>query len=180
MKLIVGLGNPGKQYENTRHNVGFLVLDAIAAKEGFSGAESKFDGELRKGQLFNESCLFLKPLTYMNLSGRSVAPCMRFFKIDPKDVVVVHDEVDLEPGKVRARAGGGAGGHNGIRSMIAECGSADFHRIKVGVGKPVPGDVSAHVLGRMTKDELDQLDQVIINEVLTRLRSIFLQNKSES
>jgi PTH1 family peptidyl-tRNA hydrolase len=178
LKLLVGLGNPDRQYALTRHNVGFVMVDLIAQANGFSGATQGFDGEYRRGKLFGEDCYILKPMTYMNLSGRSVGAFMRYFKIEPSDLIVIYDDVDLEPGKVKARTGGGHGGHNGVRNILDELGVADFHRIKVGIGKPVPGDVKNWVLGRMTQDELDHLRDVVVNEVLLRIRSIFLQTKA--
>ncbi len=177
MKLLVGLGNPGKAYESTRHNVGFILCDRIADDHGFGSVEKIFDGELRKGSLFGERFMVFKPQTYMNLSGRAVAPLMRYFKLEPQDSIVVFDDVDLEPGKVKARTGGGHGGHNGVRSLIAELGTDQFHRVKVGIGKPVPGDVAQWVLGKMSKDELEHLDQHAITDVLDRVRSILLQGK---
>ena len=136
MKLIVGLGNPGPKYEITRHNAGFLVLDEVAKRFDVGWSGQRFQGELAKGNIHGETCVLLKPMTFMNLSGRSVAQALRFFKIDESDLIVLHDDIDVPSGKVKARTGGGHGGHNGIRSIIAETGLKDFFRIKLGVGRP--------------------------------------------
>jgi PTH1 family peptidyl-tRNA hydrolase len=138
--LVTGLGNPGREYERTRHNVGWLVLDELARRHGgswrskFSGslAEVRLDGGLRLG--------LLKPETYMNESGRSVGAAARFFKVEPEGLLVVHDDVDLEPGRLQARAGGGLAGHNGLRSLAQHLGSQDFERLRIGVGRPGRGD----------------------------------------
>lgn len=178
MKLIVGLGNPGPKYETTRHNAGFIVLDLIAEKAGivWESAQTKFGGEIGKGTVLGQSCILLKPMTYMNRSGRSVGEVLRFFKIDAADIVVLHDEIDVPSGKVRAREGGGAGGHNGIRSIASETGLSDFHRIKLGVGKPGPDnpmDVADWVLGPMTDAELLALQKEMLDETMIRLKGIF-------
>jgi len=140
-KLIAGLGNPGPRYANTRHNVGWMLLDAFARKHGVAVDQRGFEGlygELRWGP-DAEKVLLLKPLTYMNLSGRSVAQAARFFRIDPADVLVLHDDLDLEVGRLRLRARGSSGGHNGIKSIIAELGTEAFPRLKIGIGRPAPG-----------------------------------------
>ena len=177
MKMIVGLGNPEPKYELTRHNAGFLMVDLLADRAGAAlTVDKKFQGETGRGHLLGESILFLKPHTYMNLSGRSVLACWNFYKIDPEDVVVIHDDIDVPPGKVKAKIGGGHGGNNGIRSIIQETGQAGFHRLKLGVGKPGPESkqsVSSWVLGRMTEDELKVLESEMIDNVLLRLEGIF-------
>lgn len=183
MKLIVGLGNPGPKYETTRHNAGFLVLDLLADHFGirWEGEQAKFQGEIARGKVWDEDCVFLKPVTFMNLSGRSVAALSRFYKIEPQDIIVLHDDVDVPAAKVKARAGGSHGGNNGIRSIIAETGLENFHRIKLGIGKPegLNGDVSGWVLGRMTDEELKALHETMFPEVLVRLKGIFQQIKSQ-
>lgn len=178
MKLIVGLGNPGPQYETTRHNAGFLMVDLIAeeVKATWESGTSKFGGDLAKGSLLGHQCVFLKPMTYMNRSGRPVGEVARFFKIAPSDIIVLHDDIDVPSGKVKAREGGGHGGQNGIRSIIAENGYDNFHRIKLGVGRPPhPGDaaVTSWVLGRFTEDELAVLNGTMFQEVKVRLKGIF-------
>jgi PTH1 family peptidyl-tRNA hydrolase len=135
MLLIVGLGNPGAEYRRHRHNVGFMAADAIHGRHGFSPWRKRFRGEVAEGTLAGEKTLLLKPLTYMNDSGRAVQAALAFYKLAPKDVVVIHDEVDLPPGKTRMKAGGGTAGHNGLRSIGAEIGE-DFRRLRIGVGHP--------------------------------------------
>jgi len=140
-KLIVGLGNPGAKYANTRHNVGWMALDAFARKHGATMEKAGFQGvygELRWGPLA-EKVILLKPMTFMNLSGRSAAPVARFFKVDPADILVVYDEMDLDVGRLRLREKGSAGGHNGMKSMIQELGTQEFPRLRIGVGRPAPG-----------------------------------------
>jgi len=140
-KLIAGLGNPGARYAATRHNVGWMLLDAFARKHGVSVDRSGFQGvygEMRWGP-GAEKVLLLKPLTYMNLSGRSVAEAARFFRIAPADILVLFDDLDLEVGRLRLRTKGSAGGHNGVKSIIAELGTAEFPRLRIGIGRPAPG-----------------------------------------
>jgi PTH1 family peptidyl-tRNA hydrolase len=161
VKLIVGLGNPGAKYARNRHNVGWLALDAIAAAHGFALWRAKFRGQVAEGRLGAEKALLLKPETYMNLSGESVQAAMAFYKLAPADVVVIHDELDLAPGRVRARLGGGAAGHNGVRSIAAHIGP-DFVRVRIGIGHP--GDkrvVSNHVLNDFAKADADWLDPLL-------------------
>jgi len=133
--LLAGLGNPGPEYARHRHNVGFMAADAIADAHRFGPARRKFRGLLREGALGGEKCLILKPLTYMNDSGESVAEAMRFHKLEPADVTVIHDELDLAPGKLRVKRGGGTAGHNGLRSIGAHIGP-DFRRVRIGIGHP--------------------------------------------
>jgi PTH1 family peptidyl-tRNA hydrolase len=137
--LVAGLGNPGREYERTRHNAGWLVLDELARRHGGSW-RSKFSGSLAEVRLGDLKLGLLKPETYMNESGRSVGAAVRFFKVDPEHVLVVHDDVDLEAGRLQARAGGGLAGHNGLRSLAQHLGSQDFLRLRVGVGRPGRGD----------------------------------------
>jgi PTH1 family peptidyl-tRNA hydrolase len=137
--LVAGLGNPGREYAKTRHNVGFLVADELARRHGGSW-RSKFSGELSEPRVDGARVALLKPQTYMNESGRSVQPAARFFKVEPEALLVVHDEVDLEPGRLQVRAGGGLAGHNGLRSVAKALGSQEFLRLRVGVGRPERGD----------------------------------------
>ena len=137
--LVAGLGNPGREYAATRHNVGFLVADELARRHGGSW-RSKFSGVLSEVRVDGARVALLKPQTYMNLSGRSVQPAARFFKVEPDALLVVHDEVDLEPGRLQLRAGGGLAGHNGLRSVAQALGSQKFLRLRVGVGRPRRGD----------------------------------------
>lgn len=182
MKLIVGLGNPGQKYEKTRHNAGFLVLDQILQRCGGSWQGRKFDAEWARCPLLGEDSLFLKPQTFMNLSGRSVAAALRFFKAQVGDVVVLHDDIDVPFGKVKARMGGGHGGHNGIRSLLAELSQDDFGRIKLGVGRPdpaVPGPgVVDWVLTDFSPLELNAIVGPMVDESLQRLQGMFRQERS--
>jgi PTH1 family peptidyl-tRNA hydrolase len=137
--LVAGLGNPGREYERTRHNAGWLVLDELARRNGGSW-RSKFSGSLSEVRLDDARVALLKPETYMNESGRSLGAAARFFKVEPAQVLVVHDDVDLETGRLQARAGGGLAGHNGLRSLAQHLGSQDFLRLRIGVGRPGRGD----------------------------------------
>lgn len=153
--LIVGLGNPGRQYENTRHNAGFITLDVIAEKAGARVDRIKFKGLCGEGMLGGKKVLFLKPSTFMNLSGQSVQEAMSFYKLPPEKVLVIFDDISLDPGKLRIRRKGSDGGHNGIKNIIYLSGKDTFPRIKMGVGKkPNPGWALADwVLSRFTEDE---------------------------
>ena len=151
MHLIVGLGNPGPKYQGNRHNIGFMAVDAIVRRHGFSPWRKRFQGEASEGMLAGEKVLVLKPMTYMNESGRAAGEAMRFYDIDPSQLIVFYDELDLAPGKLRVKLGGGAAGHNGIRSLISHCGP-HFVRVRMGIGHP--GDkalVQPHVLSDFAK-----------------------------
>ena len=137
--LVAGLGNPGREYAGTRHNVGFLVCDELARRHGAT-FRSKFSGELAEARIDGRRVALLKPQTYVNESGRSVGAAARFFKVEPERLLVVHDEVDLEPGRIQARAGGGLAGHNGLRSIAQRLKTQEFLRLRVGVGRPERGD----------------------------------------
>ena len=153
--LVAGLGNPGREYERTRHNVGWLVLDELARRHGGSW-RSKFNGSLAEIRLDDSKLALLKPETYMNESGRSVAAAARFFKVPAESLLVVHDDVDLEPGRLQARAGGGLAGHNGLRSLAQALGTQDFLRLRIGVGRPGRGDrrsVADYVLAPFELEE---------------------------
>ena len=144
--LLVGLGNPGPKYANHRHNVGFMVVDRLADNAGISVTRSKFSGVFGTGELERHPVVVLKPQTYMNLSGRSVARAKEFFGVGVPDIVVVHDELDLPYGTIRLKIGGGHAGHNGLRSLVELLGTRDFVRCRVGIGRPSRGDVSDYVL----------------------------------
>ncbi|HAC58233.1 aminoacyl-tRNA hydrolase [Parvibaculum sp.] len=153
MILLVGLGNPGAKYERNRHNVGFMAADAIVRRHSFSPPRARFQGLVSEGMFGGEKAIVLKPTTYMNESGRAVGEAMRFYKLTPADVVVFYDELDLEPGKIRMKTGGGAAGHNGIRSIAAHIGP-DFRRVRIGIGHPGAKDrVLGYVLGDFSKAE---------------------------
>ena len=161
MKLIVGLGNPGAKYARNRHNVGFMALDMIVSDHGFGPWKQKFQGLVTEGRFGSDRAVFLKPETFMNNSGQSVAAAMKFHKIDAEDVVVFHDELDLAPGKIRFKMSGGHAGHNGLRSIHAHIG-ADYGRIRMGVGHPGHKDrVAGFVLSDFAKAEQDWLDDVL-------------------
>ena len=154
MFLIVGLGNPGAEYAGTRHNVGFMTVDALAGKYGFGPFRSKFDGLIAEGQIGGEKTYILKPQTYMNLSGNSVVKAASFYKILPSNIIVIHDDMDLPAGKIKAKLGGGSGGHNGIKSIDAAI-TPNYNRIRLGVGHPQGKgeEVVNHVLSRFSKPE---------------------------
>lgn len=136
MYLVVGLGNPGRKYAAHRHNVGFMVVDELASRHQFSAARDKLGAQVATGQIAQTRTALVKPMEFMNVSGYAVQRNMAFFRIAPEDTVVIHDEIDLDFGTVRVKAGGGHGGHNGLRSIIDQIGSRDFVRVRVGVGKP--------------------------------------------
>jgi PTH1 family peptidyl-tRNA hydrolase len=166
MKLVVGLGNPGSQYESTRHNIGFLCVDYLVEEWRAKGPVIKNQAEVYQAQVDGESVLLIKPQTFMNLSGRSVAPFCAFYKCDPSDLVVLHDELDIEPLGIRFKTGGGAGGHNGLKS-IDEClgsGQLNYHRVRLGIGHPrnfnLRMDVADYVLGRIPDDQWDGLEEL--------------------
>ncbi|HWK44137.1 MAG TPA: aminoacyl-tRNA hydrolase [Stellaceae bacterium] len=135
MKLVVGLGNPGPKYERTRHNIGFMAVDEIVRRHGFRPAREKFNGLITEGEIDGIRVAALKPMTFMNESGTSVAPAARFFKIAPADIIVIHDELDLAPGKLKVKRGGGSAGHNGLRSIDAHL-DPDYWRLRLGIGHP--------------------------------------------
>jgi PTH1 family peptidyl-tRNA hydrolase len=157
MLIIVGLGNPGEKYARHRHNVGFMAVDAIAGEHRFGPERKKFQGLIREGEIGGVKFLSLKPQTFMNDSGQSVGAAMRFYKLEPANVVVFHDELDLAAGKIKAKIGGGLAGHNGLRSIAEHIGE-EFRRVRIGIGHP--GDkarVTGHVLGDFSKADQDWL-----------------------
>ena len=165
MFVIVGLGNPDKKYEHTRHNIGFDVVDALAAKYNIDIQDKKHKALCGTGVIEGMKVLLVKPQTYMNLSGESVADVVNFYKIDPEeDMIVIFDDISLGVGKLRVRPNGSAGGHNGVKDIIAKLGSSDFPRVKIGVGeKPNPEyDLAAWVLGRPTAAEWKTLEETIL------------------
>lgn len=163
MYIIVGLGNPGKQYEGTRHNIGFDVIDALADKYGISVIESKHKALIGKGIIAGHKAILVKPLTFMNLSGESIRQVLDYYKVDEKEeLIVVYDDISLIPGGLRIRGKGSAGGHNGIKSIIQHLGHDSFPRVKVGVGeKPKGWDLADHVLGRFTVEERKKVDEAV-------------------
>ncbi|MGG3468394.1 aminoacyl-tRNA hydrolase [Neobacillus pocheonensis] len=154
MKLIVGLGNPGKQYDKTRHNIGFEVIDALSNQMNIPLNQSKFKGLYGMGFCKGEKVILLKPLTYMNLSGESIRAVMDYYQIELEDLLVIYDDLDLPVGKIRLRQKGSPGGHNGIKSTVAHLGTQQFNRIRIGIDRPVSGmSVPDYVLGRFRPDE---------------------------
>ncbi len=194
MFLIVGLGNPGKEYENTHHNAGFMVIDALASEYGFGIFKEKFDGLIAEGKIGREKVYLLKPLTFMNLSGNSVVKAANFYKILPDKVIVIHDDMDLPIGKVKAKIGGGSGGHNGIKSIDAAI-TPQYNRIRIGIGRAVGAaqDPVDFVLSKFSKSELKELEENIsvvcknlpillekgINEYSSQLGMLFKGNHNK-
>jgi PTH1 family peptidyl-tRNA hydrolase len=162
MKWFVGLGNPGAAYETTRHNVGFMVLDRMAEEWGIRFKDSKCKGLVAEGNVQGEKVYLLKPMTYMNLSGESVRSFMDYYKAGLADMTVVYDDLDTEFGKIRLRYQGSAGGHNGIKSLIAHAGTQQFDRIRIGISRPLPGkDIADYVLAPFSKAEFKELPSVL-------------------
>ena len=161
MKLFVGLGNPGAKYAGNRHNIGFMAVDRIAEEHGFGAWRSKFQGVISEGVLGGEKVILLKPETFMNKSGQSVGEAVRFYKLDPSQVTVFHDEIDLAPAKLRVKQGGGHAGHNGLRSLHGHIGDT-YQRVRMGVGHPGHKDaVPTYVLKDFAKSEQDWLDDML-------------------
>lgn len=167
MFLIIGLGNPGKQYEHTRHNIGFDVMDAIADKYNISISEKKHKALCGKGVIEGQKVVLAKPQTFMNLSGESVVELLNYYKLDPEDeMLVIFDDISLAPGGLRIRKKGSAGGHNGIKNIIALTGTQNFMRIKVGVGeKPKGWDLAYHVLGHFNAEDRKKVEEAILDAV---------------
>jgi PTH1 family peptidyl-tRNA hydrolase len=165
VKIVVGLGNPGRRYKKTRHNVGFMTVDRLAESHSLAFSKKKFNAEIATGSILGEEVLLVKPQTFMNVSGEAVGPLVRFYKVEHPDILVVYDDADLPFGKMRLRPLGGSGGHNGMKSIISHLGSQEFPRIRVGIrGEFVFDDLSDYVLGKFTSDEAKKLKD-IINEV---------------
>ena len=161
MLIVAGLGNPGAEHAGNRHNIGFMAADAIVRRHSFSPWRSKFRAQVCEGDIAGERVLLMKPQTYMNLSGEAVGEAMRFYKLTPDDLIVLYDELDLPPGKLRVKTGGGAGGHNGIRSIDAHCGPA-YRRVRLGIGHPGnKAQVQRHVLGDFAKVDREWLEPLL-------------------
>lgn len=159
MYVVVGLGNPGKQYENTRHNVGFNVIDILAKEYGISVSKIKHKALIGEGRVGSEKVLLVKPQTYMNLSGETLIDIYNYYKVDMENIIVIYDDIDLDVGKIRIRKKGSGGTHNGMRSIIKCLGANDFPRVRVGVSKPKPGqDLADFVLSRFRKEESDDVE----------------------
>lgn len=161
MKIIVGLGNPGKDYKNTRHNIGFMVLEELASRHPVEKQESRFDAIIGHIRIGSEKVLLVKPLTYMNLSGRAVQPIMHWYKLELPDLMVVYDDMDLPTASLRIRAKGGTGGHKGMTSISERLASKDFARMRVGIGRPEVGETVGWVLGRFSQEEQAEIQIVV-------------------
>ena len=162
MKVIVGLGNPGREYAQTKHNVGFMLVDALADKLGIFNWQEKFDALIAEGRLGTEKILLVKPQTYMNDSGRAVGPLMNWYKLPPEDLIVAHDVMDIPAGTIRIRKKGSAGGHNGIKSVLAHLGDEHFSRVRIGIGRPLPGwTVINHVLAPFQEEDVPKIKEAI-------------------
>jgi PTH1 family peptidyl-tRNA hydrolase len=178
VKLIAGLGNPGSRYQLSRHNIGFLVLDRLAEQHQITLSQQGFGAFFGKGHISGHSVLLAKPQRYMNVSGGVVKKFFDYFKIEVKDVIVVHDDLDLPFGTIRIKAGGGPGGHKGLISIIDHLGDADFNRVRLGIGKPERKEMSeSYVLSPFSSEEMSQLPQVIATaaEILTEMLSSGIQ-----
>jgi PTH1 family peptidyl-tRNA hydrolase len=180
IRLIVGLGNPGREYETTRHNVGFMWVDELARlhKLNFK-SEAKFHGLTARGQLHNHEVLLLKPQTFMNVSGRSVGALVQFYKIEPAEILVVHDELDLPPGVARLKMGGGHGGHNGLKDIIAHLASKDFWRLRIGIGHPGDrAEVTGYVLNDPRREERELIDDAM--QQAQNIAHLLIEGKTEA
>lgn len=159
MYIIAGLGNPTKEYDKTRHNVGFLAIDALADKYHIDVSEKKHKALCGRGAIEGQKVVLMKPQTFMNLSGESIRAAVDFYKVDPEDIIIIYDDISLEPGQLRIRLKGSAGGHNGIKNIIAHLGTQEFPRIKVGIGaKPPRMDLADYVLSRFSRGEQKLMD----------------------
>lgn len=165
IKLIVGLGNPGRQYVHSRHNVGFMIADAFAHAHHLDFARKKFNAEIAEGNVGDARVMIVKPQTFMNLSGEAVGKLYAFYKIAPADLIVVYDDLDLPLGKMRMRPKGGAGGHHGMESIISRIGTSEFPRLRVGIGRPHPDSDVDHVLGNFAGDERKLMDETFASAV---------------
>ena len=161
--IIAGLGNPGVAYENTRHNAGFLAIDALEKKYSFTPNEHKFNAVCNRAVIGGKSCLIMRPQTFMNKSGEAISDAMDFYEIDPENIIVIYDDISLDVGAMRIRRKGSSGGHNGMKSIIALCGTQDFPRVKIGIGaKPHPDyDLADWVLSRFSDEDMKKLSEVL-------------------
>jgi PTH1 family peptidyl-tRNA hydrolase len=180
IRLIVGLGNPGREYETTRHNAGYWWVDELARLQNLSfKSEAKFHGLMARGQLHDHEMLLLKPQTFMNVSGRAVVALAQFYKIAPVEILVVHDELDLPPGVARLKLGGGHGGHNGLKDIIAHLGTRDFWRLRLGIGHPGEGaDVAGYVLNNPRREERELIDEAM--QKAQSVAHLIIEGKTEA
>ncbi|MGG3642204.1 aminoacyl-tRNA hydrolase [Bacillus gobiensis] len=166
MHVFAGLGNPGKNYDSTRHNIGFIAIDQLAREWDIAMTKAKFNGQIGTGIVSGEKVLLVKPLTYMNLSGECVRPLLDYYDAPISQLTVIYDDLDLPLGKIRLRMKGSAGGHNGIKSLIQHLGTQEFNRIRLGIGRPQGGmKVVDYVLGKFTSDELNETEEVVSKSV---------------
>ncbi|MDD2366839.1 MAG: aminoacyl-tRNA hydrolase [Desulfuromonadaceae bacterium] len=177
--IIAGLGNPGPAYQWTRHNAGFLFLDRMAHLENAAVTHKKFSGVSAELNFAGQRLILLKPLTFMNLSGKSVMQALQFYKLPLSNLIVIHDELDLNFGTVRLKNGGGHGGHNGLRSIIENLGKADFIRLRIGIGKAPDGNTTDHVLGRITPEQMEKLP-VILDGAIEMLQVMLKEGIAKS
>ena len=161
MRLIVGLGNPGKEYENTRHNIGFMIIDYILKDLNITNEKEKMGGKYFETNINGEKVIFLKPQEYINLSGNVIIKFMNFFKIDIKDLFIIHDDLDLEVGKFNLREKGGSGGHNGLKNIESHLKTKEYNRMKIGISNNKNMDTKDYVLGRINKEEKENLNKII-------------------
>ena len=168
MKLIVGLGNPGREYERTRHNIGFMAIDRIVDSLGLKFDKNKFNGSYCVGNIKGEKVMFLKPLEYMNLSGNVVGRFVKFFDIDVSDILIIHDDLDMDLGRIKLRPRGSSGGHNGLKNIEANLGTQDYKRVKVGISNDKRFDTKDYVLGRFSSSDME-----ILNSILDKMPDIF-------
>lgn len=162
MKIIVGLGNPGREYEKTKHNVGFMFVNALAKKLAVTTWQEKFNAQVAQAVIAGQKVLLMKPLTFMNSSGEAVGPAMHWYKLRPEDIIVIHDDMDIPVGTIRIRAKGSSGGHNGIKSIIANIGSNTFAHVRIGIGRPLPHwKVNDHVLAPFSEEGQEAVDKAI-------------------
>ena len=174
MKLIVGLGNPGKEYENTRHNTGYIFIDSFAEKLNVTFDKQKFNGLYAETTINGEKILLVKPLSYMNLSGEVVGKFVNFFKIDINDILVISDDLDMEVGRIRLRSKGSSGGHNGLKNIALHLNTEDFKRLKIGISNDKLIDTKDYVLGKFTKEEKEVIEKMkpTIDELLSDFLSL--------
>jgi len=175
MLVIVGLGNPGKNYENTVHNLGFMAIDCFADEFGFKFSKTKYSARIAEGSLFGEKIVLVKPETFMNLSGKSVEEIVRMHKLKTEEILVISDDIDLPFGDIRIRQGGSAGTHNGLRDIVAKIGT-DFPRIRLGVGRPENMDLASYVLSRLPQEKIDVLQEKF--KKTSKIIELFIKNKS--
>lgn len=187
MKLIVGLGNPGKDYENTRHNIGFMAIDNYVKLHNLGEFKEKFNGLYLKYQFGDEQVILVKPLSYMNLSGDVVRKYVDYFKIDINDILIIHDDLDMPVGKIKIKVGGSSGGHNGIKDISIKLGTENFKRLKIGIANNKNMDTKDYVLGRFSKEEKNFIDKAItetgpiiddyfkypINDLMSRYNGVY-------